>query len=75
MRRFLTQNQKPPVDAVRVEEFINYFDYDYPQPKDGHPFSVTMEAGQCPWNEKHQLVLIGCVATVQTNFEIPFVGN
>ncbi len=59
IRRFLTQNQKPPVDAVRIEEFINYFDYDYPQPTDGHPFSVTMEATNCPWNDKHQLVMIG----------------
>ncbi len=70
-RRFLTQNQKPPVDAVRVEEFINYFDYDYPQPKDGHPFSVTMEAGQCPWNEKHQLVLIGIKGENLNETEIP----
>jgi len=59
VRRFLSQSQKPPVDAVRIEEMINYFDYDYPQPKDGHPFSVTMEAGKCPWNDKNQLVLIG----------------
>lgn len=59
VRRFLTQNQKPPVDAVRVEELINYFDYNYPQPTDSHPFSITIEGSKCPWNEKRQLVLVG----------------
>ena len=58
-RRFLMrQNMLPPKDAVRIEEFINYFKYDYPQP-DEHPFSITTEIGPCPWNEKHQLVHIG----------------
>jgi Ca-activated chloride channel homolog len=59
VRRFLNQSQKPYRDAVRIEELINYFDYSYPQPKDGHPFSVTLEAGECPWNPDHQLVLVG----------------
>lgn len=59
VRRFLNNNQKPIKDAVRIEEMINYFDYSYPQPTSGHPFSVTMEMGECPWNDKHQLALIG----------------
>lgn len=59
VRRFLTQNQKPVRDAVRIEELINYFDYDYPQPTNGHPFSVTVEADRCPWNANHQLLLVG----------------
>lgn len=71
IRRFLTQNQKPPVDAVRIEEFINYFDYDYPQPTDGHPFSVTMEASKCPWNDKHQLVMIGIKGENINEYQIP----
>ena len=59
VRRFLTNNQLPPTNAVRVEEMINYFHYDYPNPEDGRPFSVNIEAGTCPWNAEHQLVRIG----------------
>jgi len=59
VRRFLNQNQRPPIDAVRIEELINYFDYDYPQPQNGHPFSVNIEMDKCPWNENNRLVLIG----------------
>jgi Ca-activated chloride channel homolog len=59
VRRFIIQGQKPPVDAVRIEEMINYFDYDYPDPADGVPFSITTEIGDCPWNENSKLVHIG----------------
>jgi Ca-activated chloride channel family protein len=59
VRRFLQNNQMPPADAVRIEEMINYFDYDYPQPEGKHPFSITAEIGECPWNTDHQLALIG----------------
>ena len=59
VRRFLTNNQLPPANAVRVEEMINYFKYDYPNPDDGRPFSVNVEAAVCPWNLDHQLVRIG----------------
>lgn len=59
VRRFLNDNQKPPIDAVRIEELVNYFDYDYPQPVGGVPFSVVTEAANCPWNAKHKLALIG----------------
>ena len=59
MRRFLNNGQKPPVDAVRIEEMINYFNYDYPQPEGAHPFSVNTEIASCPWNEDHKLVHIG----------------
>lgn len=59
VRRFLNSNQLPPADAVRVEEMINYFRYDYAQPGDEHPFSVHTEISNCPWNEKHKLVMIG----------------
>jgi Ca-activated chloride channel family protein len=71
VRRFLTQNQKPYSDAVRIEELINYFDYDYPQPTNGHPFSVTLEAGKCPWNEQNQLVLIGLKGENVNEEQIP----
>ncbi len=59
VRRFLSHNQLPPRNAVRIEELINYFHYDYPQPEDERPFSVNVEAAVCPWNSKHQLVRIG----------------
>lgn len=59
MRRFLNNGQKPPIDAVRVEEMINYFNYEYPQPKGEDPFSVHTEIASCPWNEDHKLVHIG----------------
>jgi len=58
-RRFLSQNQMPPANAIRIEEFINYFSYDYPAPQEGEPFSVNMEVAQCPWQPAHQLVRIG----------------
>ncbi len=58
-RRFLSQNQLPPANAIRIEEFINYFSYDYPAPKEGEPFSVNMEVADCPWQPAHQLVRIG----------------
>jgi Ca-activated chloride channel homolog len=59
VRRFLNMGQKPPKDAVRIEEMINYFDYNYPQPQGEHPFEVVTELGACPWNTKHQLLHIG----------------
>jgi Ca-activated chloride channel family protein len=59
VRRFLNQNQLPPAGSVRIEEMINYFSYQYPQPKNEDPFSVNMEMSACPWNSKHKLVLIG----------------
>lgn len=58
-RRFLTQRIMPPKDAVRIEELVNYFSYDYPQPTGSAPFSVTTEVAECPWNAKHKLVQIG----------------
>jgi len=59
IRRFLKAGQMPPPDAVRVEEMINYFSYDYPQPEEDVPFAVHVESAACPWNEAHQLVKIG----------------
>ncbi|HSB93720.1 MAG TPA: von Willebrand factor type A domain-containing protein, partial [Flavitalea sp.] len=59
VRRFLVNGQLPPPGAVRTEELINYFRYEYPQPKNDLPFSINTEIGACPWNTKHQLVLIG----------------
>lgn len=59
VRRFLIGGQLPPAGAVRTEELINYFKYNYPQPTDKHPFSITTEMSACPWNNDHKLVMIG----------------
>ncbi|MFC2098513.1 von Willebrand factor type A domain-containing protein [Bacteroidota bacterium] len=59
VRRFINQGQLPNIDAVRVEEMINYFSYDYPEPDGKHPFSVYTELSTCPWNEDHQLLHVG----------------
>ena len=59
VRRFLNTGQLPPPAAVRVEEFLNYFSYDYPQPEGNRPFSLTTELSDCPWNERHQLLRVG----------------
>jgi Ca-activated chloride channel homolog len=59
VRRFINEGQLPPKDAVRLEEMINYFKYDYPQSKDEKPFSVNTEISQAPWNPSHKLVQIG----------------
>ena len=59
IRRFINNGIRPPKDAVRIEEMINYFDYDYSQPKDAHPFAVHTEISTAPWNLKHRLIHIG----------------
>lgn len=59
VRRFLNQGQLPPAGAVRIEEMINYFHYEYPQPKNDQPFSINTEISDAPWNKDHKLVLIG----------------
>lgn len=59
IRRFINQQQRPPKDAVRIEEMINYFSYNYPQPNGERPFSISTEVATAPWNPKHKLVQIG----------------
>ncbi len=59
IRRFIHQGMRPPKDAVRIEEMINYFTYDYEQPKDEHPFAIHTEISEAPWNTKHKLIHIG----------------
>ncbi len=59
MRRFLAYGQRPPKDAIRIEELINYFDYAYPQPQDDKPIAIYAETGSCPWAPGHKLVHIG----------------
>lgn len=59
VRRFLNQGTLPYKDAVRIEELINYFNYDYDNPSDDQPFSVNSEVSQAPWNAQHYLVHLG----------------
>lgn len=59
LRRFINSGTMPPPDAVRIEEMINYFEYDYPDPEEGRTFSVTTEAGACDWADNHKLLRIG----------------
>ena len=59
IRRFINGGSLPPADAVRIEEMINYFKFDYPEPRGEHPFSVSAELAVCPWNTKHQLLQVG----------------
>ncbi|MEW6278733.1 MAG: von Willebrand factor type A domain-containing protein, partial [Candidatus Eremiobacterota bacterium] len=59
VRRMLADGQQPPKGAVRLEEMINYFTYDYPDPGGNAPFSVTTELSTCPWSAKHQLLAVG----------------
>ena len=58
-RRMLQDGILPPKDAVRIEEFINYFTYNYPKPKEKEPFSINTEFAVCPWNKEHALLQIG----------------
>ena len=59
VRRMITNGQIPPKDSIRIEELLNYFSYDYPQPQINAPFSVNTDVIQAPWNPQHKLVKIG----------------
>ncbi|MEM8568615.1 MAG: VWA domain-containing protein [Bacteroidota bacterium] len=59
VRRFINHSELPPKDAVRIEEMVNYFTYDYPEPEGPHPFTVIAEIGVCPWNTENRLIHIG----------------
>jgi Ca-activated chloride channel family protein len=59
VRRFLDDGKLPPKDAVRIEELVNYFDYEYKSPKDGKPFAANFELTEAPWNSEHRLLRIG----------------
>jgi len=71
VRRFINMGQLPPMDAVRIEELINYFNYDYPEPRGKHPFSVYTELAVCPWNPAHQLLHVGLKGKSIDKTELP----
>ena len=70
-RRILASGRAPETDAVRIEEFLNYFDYDYPAPEGEAPLSLQVEAGPCPWAAAHRLVRIGLKAREVAGAELP----
>ena len=71
VRRYLNGGSLPPRDAVRIEELINYFRFEYPSPVSGMPFSVTTELAPCPWNPKHRLALVGLQARALDMDSVP----
>lgn len=71
VRRFLNGGSLPPADAVRLEELVNYFPYNYPDRTGEHPFAVTTEAGPCPWAPEHRLVRIGLQAKRLATRDLP----
>jgi len=71
MRRFIDMGQLPPPDAVRVEELLNYFSYDYPQPTGRHPFAIYTELSECPWNPAAQLLHVGLKGLEIDKSELP----
>lgn len=71
VRRFLNNGNLPPKDAVRIEEMINYFDYDYPQPTGNAPINIVTEVSAAPWNNSHRLLHIGMQAKTIASNNLP----
>lgn len=71
MRRFINRGELPPADAIRTEELVNYFSYDYPKPTGNDPVKITVEAGTCTWNTAHRLVRIGLKAKEIPTGQLP----
>ncbi|MGN1411354.1 MAG: von Willebrand factor type A domain-containing protein [Oscillospiraceae bacterium] len=71
IRRLINDGYQVPENAVRIEEMLNYFNYDYPQPTEDIPFSSTVEISNCPWNENNKLMLVGLNTASMDTEEIP----
>ena len=71
IRRFIQDGERPPIDAVRIEEMINYFPYDWDAVGREHPFSVTTEVWDAPWKQEHRLVRIGLHARSIDTEDLP----
>lgn len=71
VRRLINTGQFVPADAVKIEEMVNYFNYNYPQPKDEHPFSIHTEVTKTPWNQDTNLVKIGLQGKIYENENLP----
>jgi Ca-activated chloride channel family protein len=71
IRRMINAGTYVEPDAVKIEEMVNYFNYEYPQPTDEHPFSINTEVVQTPWHNETQLVRIGLQGKTYKNEELP----
>jgi Ca-activated chloride channel family protein len=71
IRRMINNGQSVPADAVKIEEMVNYFNYNYPQPTDEHPFSINTEVVKTPWHKDTQLVRIGLQGKMYANDALP----
>lgn len=71
IRRFINDQQMPPEGSVRIEEMVNYFNYDYPNPSTQHPFGIYTELTKCPWTSDHQLLRIGIQGKKIDNSQLP----
>lgn len=71
VRRMINNGESIPADAVKIEEMVNYFNYNYPQPKDEHPFSINTEVVKTPWHNDTQLVRIGLQGKTYDNADLP----
>jgi len=71
VRRFINSGQLPPKDAVRIEEMVNYFNYNLPAPTNNEPVAIHTELSAAPWNPQHRLLRIGLKARVVATDKLP----
>ncbi|MFV0566677.1 MAG: von Willebrand factor type A domain-containing protein [Flavobacteriaceae bacterium] len=71
IRRMINNGMPVAPDAVKIEEMVNYFNYNYPQPTDGHPFSINTEVAKTSWNPNTKIVKIGLQGKTLTPDELP----
>lgn len=71
VRRMINNGQTVPPNAVKLEEMVNYFDYNYPQPTGEHPFSINTDVVKTPWHKETQLVRIGLQGKTYENDKLP----
>jgi len=71
IRRFINLGQLPPIDAIRIEEMINYFNYEYKAPKNNDILDVQTTVVECPWNKEHQLLHLGVQSKVMDTKDLP----
>ncbi len=71
VRRFIDNGVMPPIDAIRIEEMVNYFDYDYSQPKNSDPIALHSTLTSCPWNKEHELLHVGLKGKALDLTEVP----
>ena len=71
IRRMIKDGNLPTKNSIRLEEMINYFTYQYPQPTDEHPFSINLESAICPWDTNHQIISVGLQGKIYSAEELP----